>query len=298
MSGDRVTSGSGGSPPDLDYFTFEVRSAGLGDVASTGRLALEAIAGRPPSWVDETWAATTSATTEKSSRAKPHVTITEGVSPSILGRALDSRRSNRLSGVAVSWLPPSPSDQRPIPWTRVSVAEYSSILTLRLEVFRPAEVRHDRGFGLDVFRMAIDLVRASGDIERGAGWFGSYPSDPFFLNAGRPRHSFGGTGYPFLGCFTPREVELLGGPERFRSAPIERWEQVTNQAGHECVVTLLAESPERVTNGSLRAWRDFLRPVLDREVRGLRASLFDEYGHAEGLQWERPALVLPEDWPT
>ncbi|MGD9995874.1 MAG: hypothetical protein AB7L17_04810 [Ilumatobacteraceae bacterium] len=283
---------------DPDLCTIRVKA----DMPPERGTALESVIGHfadhPPFWIDESWKSELLVGTLKTERSKPRTSVIGGASSTKVIRAVRRPRTTELTGVSVVWLPPGYTGGPENPWTNLSMHFYGPMVST-FDGPLPEGVRSDPRLGPMLLDMTVRMVAAGGTIASGGGWFGRYEFEPFLANQGVAPWKHPGRGYSYIMCFDDQEIAQLGGMDTFAAAPIERSQPVHTADGEQCIVTLLAEAPATITDAQLRAWKDFLRPLLAVGVERRREHTHGKqaWGPEYRQQLLRPPLVLPEDWP-
>ena len=94
----------------------------------------------------------------------------------------------------------------------------------------------------------------------------------------------------------PAEVlRSLGGARVvMEQAPVDSIIEVRDLGGEECLVVLLTDTVASMTEPRLRAWKEFLAPVLvPRPVRPHVDVMYSK----RGIELMKPPYFLDEDWP-
>jgi hypothetical protein len=281
---------------DPDVCTIKVK-AGMPPERAT---ALESVIGHfadhTPFWVDDSWESQVLVGTLKSQRSKPRTSVIEAASSAKVIRAVRRPRTTELTGISVIWTPPRYTGSWELPWTKLSMSFYDSMWTT-FDAALPEGVHTDPRLGPLLLEITARSLAVSAGVTSAAGWFGQYEFEPFMMHQGVAPWDVPGRGYSYIMCFGSAEISKLGGMQAFTDAPVARCQPVATADGEQCIVTLLADAPSTVTDEQLRAWKQFLTPVLAAGVQRRREETFTRTFVLGDVRWKRPPLILPEDWP-
>ena len=148
-----------------------------------------------------------------------------------------------------------------------------------------------------LFRIARTLVEGCGDVSWGAGWIGERGLS---LAAGVGYKPGPGMtyGYSYMMVLTPDVLEVIGGVEAVRRCPAAAIHEVTTMSGQRCVLVLLSNSPDELSDVVLREWRTLLLPAMLPDAVVRRREALERVALQPIRSFELPPMVLPEDRPS